>query len=75
MVLQLKNYEKGVFVFVSEGTYQNTGWVITQQPVVVDTDPIQFYTVQYIRSINCYWFKFKFRWKQKFNIKLMNYLV
>jgi hypothetical protein len=34
--------DSGDFVFVSEGTYANTGWVQTLKPATIGTDPIQF---------------------------------
>lgn len=32
----------GDFIFVSEGTYANTGWVQTNNPATIGTDPIAF---------------------------------
>jgi hypothetical protein len=34
--------DSGDFVFVSEGTYANTGWVQTLKPATIGTDPLQF---------------------------------
>jgi hypothetical protein len=34
--------DSGDFVFVSEGTYANTGWVQTLKPATIGTDPINF---------------------------------
>jgi hypothetical protein len=34
--------DSGDFVFVSAGTYANTGWVQTLKPATIGTDPLQF---------------------------------
>jgi hypothetical protein len=34
--------DSGDFVFVSQGTYANTGWVQTLKPATIGTDPLQF---------------------------------
>jgi hypothetical protein len=34
--------DSGDFVFVSSGTYANTGWVQTSRPATIGTDPITF---------------------------------
>ena len=34
--------DSGDFVFVSAGTYANTGWVQTLKPAIIGTDPIHF---------------------------------
>jgi hypothetical protein len=34
--------DSGDFVFVSSGTYANTGWVQTLKPATIGTDPLQF---------------------------------
>jgi hypothetical protein len=34
--------DSGDFVFVTSGTYANTGWVQTSQPATIGTDPITF---------------------------------
>jgi hypothetical protein len=34
--------DSGDFVFVSEGTYANTGWVQTLKPATIGTDPLNF---------------------------------
>ena len=34
--------DSGDFIFVSEGTYANTGWVQTLKPATIGTDPISF---------------------------------
>ena len=34
--------DSGDFIFVSEGTYANTGWVQTLKPATIGTDPLQF---------------------------------
>ena len=34
--------DSGDFVFVSEGTYANTGWVQTLKPATIGTDPLSF---------------------------------
>jgi hypothetical protein len=34
--------DSGDFIFVSAGTYANTGWVQTLKPATIGTDPLQF---------------------------------
>jgi hypothetical protein len=34
--------DSGDFIFVSAGTYANTGWVQTLKPAIIGTDPISF---------------------------------
>ena len=34
--------DSGDFIFVSEGTYANTGWVQTLKPATIGTDPLHF---------------------------------